>query len=211
MSRFPERTASALVLIDAQNGLAEALDNAVEVIEVIAQLVSRARLAGVPVVWLRRVSAERRPGEPSWQLVDALVPQPAEVLLDHGWDDGFIDTDLADTLGGLGVGHLWLAGLGSDAGVLHTYLGALHRGFDVSLIEDAHAAAAAEFDGCRFSADQVVGFVNRIVWRDLAPDVVGDLVSSPNVEFAATELDDATIIALAEAEVARDEDAAFDN
>lgn len=201
MSRFPERDASALVVADAQQGPAISLA-ADRVLDTIADLVARARLAGVPVLWLRRVDAELRPGEPDWQLSDRLAWQPGEVLIDHAWDDGFIETDLADVLGLLGAGHLWLAGLGSDATVLQTYLGALQRGFDVTLVEDAHAAADVEFDSCELSAAQVVAFVNRMVWRDFAPDVTGDLMAAANVEFNADEPDDLEIIAAADAESA---------
>lgn len=209
MSRYPQRSASVLVVIDAQQGPADELPGAAQVLEVVAGLVARARLGGVPVVWLRRVDAGLQVGQPAWQLADALASQPGEPLIDHAWDDGFTQTDLADTLAVLEAGHLWLAGLGSDSGVLHTYLGALQRGFDATLIEDAHAGADTEFDGCSFTAAQVAAFINRIVWRDLAPDVTGDLVASDNVEFPADVLDDYQIIALAEAEVARDEDSAF--
>ena len=200
MSRFLERDASALVVVDAQQGPAAALAGVTAVLDAIADLVARARLAGVPVVWLRRVDAELRPGEPGWQLCDLLASEPGELLIDHAWDDGFIATDLADALGGLSAGHLWLAGLGSETAVLQTYLGALYRGFDVTLIEDAHAAADVEFDGCELSASQVVALVNRIVWRDQAPDVSGDLMACANVVFSADELDDLEIIALAQEE-----------
>lgn len=200
MSRFPERDASALVVVDAQQGPAAALAGVTAVLDAIADLVARARLVGVPVVWLRRVDAELRPGEPGWQLCDLLASEPGELLIDHAWDDGFIATDLADALGGLSAGHLWLAGLGSETAVLQTYLGALYRGFDVTLIEDAHAAADVEFDGCELSASQVVALVNRIVWRDQAPDVSGDLMACANVVFSADELDDLEIIALAQEE-----------
>ncbi len=200
MSRFLERDASALVVVDAQQGPAAALAGVTAVLDAIADLVARARLVGVPVVWLRRVDAELRPGEPGWQLCDLLASEPGELLIDHAWDDGFIATDLADALGGLSAGHLWLAGLGSETAVLQTYLGALYRGFDVTLIEDAHAAADVEFDGCELSASQVVALVNRIVWRDQAPDVSGDLMACANVVFNADELDDLAIIALAQEE-----------
>jgi len=200
MSRFLERDASALVVVDAQQGPAAALAGVTAVLDAIADLVARARLAGVPVVWLRRVDAELRPGEPGWQLCDLLASEPGELLIDHAWDDGFIATDLADALGGLSAGHLWLAGLGSETAVLQTYLGALYRGFDVTLIEDAHAAADVEFDGCELSASQVVALVNRLVWRDQAPDVSGDLMACANVVFNADELDDLAIIALAQEE-----------
>ena len=200
MSRFLERDASALVVVDAQQGPAAALAGVTAVLDAIADLVARARLAGVPVVWLRRVDAELRPGEPGWQLCDLLASEPGELLIDHAWDDGFIATDLADALGGLSAGHLWLAGLGSETAVLQTYLGALYRGFDVTLIEDAHAATDVEFDGCELSASQVVALVNRLVWRDQAPDVSGDLMACANVVFSADELDDLEIIALAQEE-----------
>lgn len=205
MTRFPERTQAAVLVVDAQTGVGAPLGGLDRVVAAIAEVVARARLAGVPVVWARRQGPGLVVGEPGWQLVDELVPEPGELQLDHSWDDAFIETGLAEALGTLDAGRLWLAGFGSDAGVLHTYLGALHRGFDVTLIEDAHAAAPADFDGCSYSASEIVGFVNRIVWRDLAPEVTGDLMAAANVEFAADEPDDDELIALAEAEVAADE------
>lgn len=207
MSRFPERTASVLVVADAQQGPADSLPGGASVVEVIADLVARARLAGVPVLWLRRLDADLRPGDPAWQLSDALSSEPGELLVNHAWDDGFVQTDLFDALGGLAAGHLWLVGLGSDTVVLQTYLGALQRGFDVTLVEDAHTAAGVGFDDCRISARQVVTFVNHLVWRDLAPDVTGNLMSAANVVFAAGDPDDLAIIAQADAEGAELEDA----
>ena len=201
MSRFPERGASVLVVVDAQQGPTLDLD-ATAVVEVIARLVAAARGAGVPVIWLRRMAIDLLPGEPAWQLSDALASEPGELVIDHAWDDAFIETDLDDALGLNSASHLWLAGLGSDTAVLQTYLGALARGFDVTLIEDAHTAADAEFDGCRLSAQQVVAFVNRIVWRDLAPDVTGDLRAAATVVFAPSERDVAEIIADEEPEPA---------
>lgn len=206
MSRFPERNAAALLIVDAQEGPTASLPEGAALVGVIAGVVARARLAGVPVIWLRRTDADLRPGEHDWQLSDQLSSEPGELLIDHAWDDGFIETDLADALGGFDVGQLWLAGLGSETGVLQTYLGALHRGFDVTLIEDAHAGAGIDFDGCQLSGAQVVAFVNNLVWRDLAPGATGNLMAARNIEFAADELDDAAIIALAEAEATANED-----
>lgn len=200
MSRFPGRTASVLVVVDAQQAIAAELAGRARLGRVLADLVSRARLAGTPVIWLRRRSAELRVGRPGWLFVDELVPEPAELLVDHHWDDAFIDTGLAEELAGLGAGHLWLAGYGSDTAVLHTYLGALHRGFDVTLIEDAHAAPDAEFDAVRWPAEVSQAFVNRVVWRDLEPDVTGNLMAAANVEFAGQVMDDEQVIAQAEAE-----------
>ena len=147
-------------------------------------------------------------GEPAWQLVDALVTEPGEAQLEHPWADAFIGTGLAETLGGLGAGRVWLGGFGSDDGVLQTYLGALYRGFDATLIEDGHAAAEAVFDDWRWPAEQVTAFVNRIVWRDLTPEATGNLMASGNIEFATEGPDDAELLAQAEAEAAAGEEAA---
>ncbi len=138
MSRFPERHNSALLVVDAQQGTTSGLPGVNLVIDTIADLVARARLAGTVVIWLRRVDAALRPGEADWQLADPLASEPTETQIDHEWDDAFIETGLADVLGGLGVGHVWLAGVASDTAVLQTYSGALQRGFDVTLVEDAH-------------------------------------------------------------------------
>ena len=207
MSRFPQRTASALVIVDAQQHFAEQIPGSVNTLVVMADLVARARLAAVPVIWLRRVDAALRVGEPGWQLADELTPIPGETLIDHRWDDGFIDTDLAGELEAAEAGQLWLAGLGSDHGVLQTYLGAVHRGWDVTLIEDAHLAAPARFDDCDFSGRQLAAFVNRMVWLDLDPDVTGNLVAAANVDFGSVdEPDDLDLISQAEQDAEDDSD-----
>jgi len=211
VSPIPDLEASALLVVDAQAGVAAGMPRADGVIAVIAGVVDRARLAGVPVVWLRRTDADLRVGEPGWQVVDALAPEPAEQLVDHAWDDAFADTDLAHVVSVvLEAGHCWIVGLGSDAGVLRTYLGAQHRGLAVTLVEDAHCAADVEFDGCRFSARQVAAFVNRLAWRDVSPGVTGDLVSSATIEFADDGPDDTELIARAEEETAAIEQALDD-
>ncbi len=120
MSRFPERHNSALLVVDAQQGTTSGLPGVNLVIDTIADLVARARLAGTVVIWLRRVDAALRPGEADWQLADPLASEPTETQIDHEWDDAFIETGLADVLGGLGVGHVWLAGVASDTAVLQT-------------------------------------------------------------------------------------------
>ncbi len=208
MTRFSGHQGAAVLVIDAQQGLAAQLATADRVAEVLAGVVARARLAGVPVIWLRRQGAGLASGEPAWQLVDALVTEPGEAQLEHPWADAFIGTGLAETLGGLGAGRVWLGGFGSDDGVLQTYLGALYRGFDATLIEDGHAAAEAVFDDWRWPAEQVTAFVNRIVWRDLTPEATGNLMASGNIEFATEGPDDAELLAQAEAEAAAGEEAA---
>ena len=54
MTRFSGHQGAAVLVIDAQQGLAAQLATADRVAEVLAGVVARARLAGVPVIWLRR-------------------------------------------------------------------------------------------------------------------------------------------------------------
>ena len=101
-------------------------------------LVEKARREGVPVVWVQHWDDQLARGSEGWQIVPDLVPGEAEPLVEKNYGDAFEDTTLETVLGGLGVGRLVVVGAQTDWCIRSTLHGALARGYDATLVSDAH-------------------------------------------------------------------------
>lgn len=146
---------SALLVIDLQTGVLDGCVDAGGVVARTAALVDRARAEGVPVVWVQD-HGSFPVGSPEWALASPLARRPAEALVGKEYRDAFAGTDLADVLAALGTTHLVVAGAQSDYCIRTTTQSAAVRGFDVTLVSDAHTTTDAEHDGVRITGEQVV-------------------------------------------------------
>lgn len=206
MSRIKTRSGDALVVVDAQVGAIGRCWQAPRVVAAIADLVARARLAGTPVVWVRDEGLVT--GSPDWQIVAELIPDPGEVVVEKRWPDSFAETTLEDVLADAGADHLWLVGAQSDFCVRSTLFGGLHRGYDVTLVEDGHTTVAAGLEGQQVPAELLVALVNRLAWTTRMPGVTSQLCRAADVDFApAHQLDDEDLLEAVEADEQAEEDA----
>lgn len=69
-----------------------------------------------------------------------LARREPEPLVHKTFGDSFEDTELAGVLAAAGVGRLVVAGAETDACIRSTIHGAFTRGYDVTLVGDAHTA-----------------------------------------------------------------------
>jgi len=138
MTTLPNRAATALLVIDVQNGVVATAHQRDAVVANIGRLVDRARRQRVPVVWVQHADEQLTPGSESWQIVPELAPDDAEPLITKSYGDAFESTGLEDVLCTLGVGRLVVAGAQTDACIRSTLHGALVRGYDTTLVSDAH-------------------------------------------------------------------------
>ncbi|MCU1404808.1 MAG: cysteine hydrolase, partial [Glaciihabitans sp.] len=150
---------SVLVVIDMQAGVLSGCFDAEGVTRRTATLVDRARGEGVPVVWVQDHD-DFPEGTPAWQLAAPLKRRDDEVLVRKTYRDSFTDTDLAEVLSALNATHLVVAGAQSDYCVRTTTQSAAARGFDVTLVGDAHTTTDAEHDGVSISGEQIVAHTN---------------------------------------------------
>ena len=67
-----------------------------------------------------------------------LAPIGTEPLIDKKYGDSFEDTDLSSVLSNLGVGRIFVVGAQTDACIRSTLHGAFVRGYDTTLVSDAH-------------------------------------------------------------------------
>ena len=139
MTTLTERPHTALVVIDVQRGVVAAAHDRDRVVANIATLVERARAQQTPVVWVLHSHPEHLPRESdAWQLVPELAIADGEPVVHKAWADSFEETDLEGVLAGLGVGRLVVSGAQTDECIRSTLHGALVRGYDATLVSDAH-------------------------------------------------------------------------
>jgi len=152
---------AVLLVIDVQVGVMKAAWDAPRVIRNVARAVERARGAGVPVVWVQHADDQLALGSPAWRWVPELVPAIGEALIPKQFNSSFEKTTLEEELARLGASRVVLAGAASNWCIRATAYAALDRGYDVTLVEDAHTTESLELDdGSKIEAQTVIDELN---------------------------------------------------
>jgi nicotinamidase-related amidase len=183
MTTLDNRPNTALLVVDVQKGVVDGTYRRDEVVKNIRSLVKKARGEDVPIVWVQHADDELETGSDDWRIVPELDPSDDEPLIPKSYGDSFEDTDLETVLSGLGVGHLIVVGAETDACIRSTIHGALTRGYDATLVGDAHTAADKTAWGSP-PTDQVIAHTN-LYWKyQTAPGRKGGTVDTKDVEFS---------------------------
>ena len=183
MSKFADRTGKALLVIDVQNDVVDDAWRRGEVIENINTLVAKARDTNTPVIWIQHSDPYMEIGSDAWQIVPELEPMPNEPIIRKQYRSSFEETVLDETLANLGVGHLFISGAQSDNCVRHTSHAALERGYDVTLVEDAHTTSDGEWYSQTLIADAIVDEINRSFDGYELPGRSASIISTASVSF----------------------------
>ncbi len=138
MTTLCDRPNTALMVIDVQNGVIAEAYQRDAVVANISTLVDRAREEGVPIVWVQHSDEDMEKGSEAWEYVPELSRRESEPLIHKLYGDSFEGTDLGEVLAGAGVGRLIVTGAETDACIRSTVHGAFTRGYDVTLVGDAH-------------------------------------------------------------------------
>jgi nicotinamidase-related amidase len=183
MTTLPARPNTALLVIDVQNGVVEGSHNRDDMIANINALIAKARAEGVPVVWVQHSSGQLGPGSEKWAYVPELVRRDSEPLVHKRYGDSFEDTDLEGVLAERGIGRLVVTGAQTDMCIRSTLHGAFTRGYDVTLVGDAHTTEDLTAYGAP-SPEQVVAHTN-LYWQDQdAPGRQAGTVNTKEVSFS---------------------------
>ncbi|WP_167160855.1 isochorismatase family protein [Streptomyces sp. MBT27] len=180
MTTLDNRPSTAVLVVDVQNDVVEGVHRRDVVVANIAGLVERARTERVPVVWVQHSDEGLTRGSDDWRIVPELVPQDGEPLVEKHYGDSFEDTTLESVLSGLGVGRLVIAGAETDACIRSTLHGAFTRGYDVTLVGDAHTAGDKTAWGAPTPA-QVIAHTNLYWAHQKAPGRRAEVVESKDV------------------------------
>jgi nicotinamidase-related amidase len=187
MTTLTDRPHVALLVIDVQNGVVADAHDRDGVIANINTLVDRARAADVPVVWVQHADEDLQQGSESWQYVPELVRRESEPLVHKSYGDSFEDTELESMLAERGVGWIVVTGAQTDACIRSTLHGAIVRGYDVTLVADAHTTSDLSEYGAPPPA-QVIAHTN-LYWNwQSAPGRHGGTVPTAEVDFSGADV-----------------------
>ncbi len=186
MTTLADRSDTALLVIDVQRDVVAEAHDRDAVIANIVDLVDRARREDVPVVWVQHADDGMARDTDGWQYVDELPPGDDEPVVHKSFGDSFEDTDLEDRLAERHVGHLVVAGAQTDACIRSTLHGALARGYDVTLVGDAHTTEDLRQWGVPVSPEQAIGYTNAYWGFTGAPGRSTAVVDTADVAFAAS-------------------------
>lgn len=183
MTTLKDRPNTALVVIDVQRGVVNDGWDRDRVIANVGRLVDKARSAGTPVVWVQHSDAELIEGSPEWEYVPELAIAPDEPLVAKHFGDSFEDTTLESVLAARGVGSLVVAGAQTDQCIRSTLHGALARGYDATLVSDAHTTSDFTAYGAP-APDLVVAHTNLYWHHQEAPGRTAGTVTTAEVDFS---------------------------
>ena len=184
MSTLENRPNTALLVIDVQNGVVEGNHDRDTVVANVATLVDKARAAQVPVVWVQHQSQHLVPESEPWQLVPELSRNEDEPLVKKEYADSFEDTSLEDVLAGLSVGSLVVSGAQTDECVRSTLHGAVVRGYDATLVSDAHTTEDQSPWGAP-TPDLVIAHTNLYWENHRAPGRTAGTTTTAEVSFVS--------------------------
>ena len=184
MTTLENRPNTALLVVDVQNGVVEGAHERDAVVANVCSLVEKARREEVPVVWVQHSDEGLARWSDAWRIVPELAPDEAEPLVEKSYGDSFEDTTLETVLSDLGVGRLVVVGAQTDACVRSTLHGAFARGYDATLVSDAHTTEDLSAWGAPPPA-QVIAHTN-LYWSDQsAPGRTAGTVATEDVDFGA--------------------------
>jgi nicotinamidase-related amidase len=185
MTTLKDRPNVALLVVDVQKGVVEGAPGRDGVVANIGSLVEKARVEQVPVVWVQHSDEGLRKGSDDWRIVPELTPDATEPLVEKNYGDSFENTNLESILSDLAVGRLVVVGAQTDACIRSTLHGAFARGYDATLVSDAHTTE----DQTEWGApppEQVIAHTN-LYWKyQTAPGRTAGTVETKDVDFEGT-------------------------
>jgi nicotinamidase-related amidase len=184
MSTLEDRPNTALLVVDVQNGVVQGNHERDAVVANVGSLVEKARREEIPVVWVQQTDENFAKGSDEWRIVPELSPNDAEPQVEKSYGDSFEDTTLETVLSGLGVGRLVVVGAQTDACIRSTLHGAFARGYDATLVSDAHTTEDQTAWGAP-PPDQVIAHTNLYWTEQTAPGRTAGTVETKDVDFGS--------------------------
>lgn len=159
---------TALLVIDMQKEDGFPLERFDQLVDNAASLIDRARQLHIPIFYTRHVNdapgrdlalgepvddqgrpTTYRAGTSAIEIIDALAPRDADVVIDKRRYSAFHGTRLAQMLNRRGIKQLVVIGVLTDVCVMSSLFDAYQHDFQVSLVADACSATT---EGAHYSA-----------------------------------------------------------
>ena len=172
------------MVIDVQNDVVGTAYERDQVVATIGALVERARINGVPVIWVQHADDQLVAETDGWQIASELAPAESEPIVHKSFGDSFEATTLETELAERGVGRVIVTGAQTDACIRATLHGAFVRGYDTTLVSDAHTTEDFSEYGLP-PADKVIAHTNMYWTWQAGPDRTADVVAAADITFDA--------------------------
>ena len=183
MATIRDGNTAALIVIDLQNGVVANAWERDAVVSRTATLIDRAREEGVPVIFVQHEDEGLQRGSDAWQIVPELVPADGEPVIAKRYPDSFEETMLEETLAGLGVSHLVIAGAQTDACIRFTTHRALAEGYDMTLGGDCHTTDDLQWGDVDVKAKDVIAHTNLVFRFATYPNRVAGVATHDTISF----------------------------
>ena len=169
----------ALVIIDVQNGMfleGEEVFNGDKLLKGIKSLITQARSAKIPVVYIQHNETAGYPlerGTYGWEIHPKICPEEGDLIIQKTTPDSFLKTRLDQELKEKGIENLFLVGIQSEVCVDTTCRSAFSKGYKVTLVSDLHSTWPNE----ELTAQQIINHHNETLrW-------FADVQSSNEIRF----------------------------
>ncbi len=178
---------TVLLVVDVQVGVVSEAWDTPRIVGNVARAVERARHEGAPVIWVQHSDEELVHGSEPWQLAPELAPAQGEPVIHKRFNSSFEQTTLEEELARLGATRIALAGAATNWCIRATAYAALDRGYDLTLIKDAHTTGAIEFDdGMRIEAESIIRDLNvAMAWLSY-PGRANSIATAEEVDFSVS-------------------------
>ena len=182
VTTLDNRPNTALLVVDVQNGVVSDAHDRDAVIANVGKLVDKARAADVDVIWVQHSGDNLPRDSEEWKYVPELTLGDNEPVVHKRYGDSFEDTDLEQVLAERGIGRLVVAGAQTDECIRSTLHGAIARGYDATLVADAHTTEDLSEYGAP-PPDKVIAHTNLYWSSHLAPGRQAGTVTTDDVQF----------------------------
>jgi len=184
MALIREGSKGVFLVVDAQVGVLRHAWNTPRIIKNISVAVEKARNANVPVLWVQHSDDELVYNSPDWELVPTLSPAEGEIRIYKKFNSSFEQTSLEETLAQLGIAHVVLAGAATNWCIRATAYAALERGYDLTLIKDAHTTETMDIEsGVKIEAIDIIRDLNiAMTWLNY-PNRTNNALPVEEIDF----------------------------
>ena len=175
---------SVLMIVDVQVGVMKNCWDSECIISNINLAVEKAHNKGIPIICVQHSDDELKFRSPEWELAPQLSPLKTDSRIDKHFNSSFEETSLDELLSHLEVSHIVLAGAATNWCIRATAYAALDRGYDLTLIQDAHTTEDMEFeDGAVVRAEHIIRDLNTAMKWLSYPGRVNQSITAKDLVF----------------------------
>jgi nicotinamidase-related amidase len=157
----PLDAATAVLVIDVQVGLITGAYQEAAVLDRINEAIKKARQGGGEIVFVQHCHTTfdgLKKGAPGWRLDPRLERTRTDMIVEKQASDAFCATNLDEVLQARGIRRVLVTGLQTEYCVDTTCRAALSRGYEVTLVSDAHTTGESHL-----SAATIIDHHNRLL------------------------------------------------